>query len=158
MLTPAPILYYGERVLLTLWVGGLWAIGYLAVPTLFAGLDDRMLAGMLAGKMFTAMSFIGLGVGTALLARALMFSARPLSQWRVRLLLMMLVIVLIGEFVLQPMMAELKAGGLVEGSGAAAQFGLLHGVASILYLVNSISGLVLLVLYAAPQGSIRAGE
>jgi hypothetical protein len=40
---------------LTLWVGGFWAIGYLAAPMLFYNLDDRMLAGMLAGKMFTGM-------------------------------------------------------------------------------------------------------
>ena len=64
------ILQYGEQLLVTLWVGSLWAIGYLAVPILFSTLDDRMLAGMLAGKMFTAVSFIGLGCGTALLAMA----------------------------------------------------------------------------------------
>ena len=34
-------------------MGGLWAIGYLAAPVLFASLGDKMLAGMLAGKMFT---------------------------------------------------------------------------------------------------------
>ena len=146
--------YYSERVLLSLWVGGLWAIGYLAVPILFATLEDRMLAGMLAGKMFSAMSFIGLGAGMALLLMALMTSARPLSQWRVRLLLLMLVIVAVGEFVLQPMMAGLKVEGLVEGSETAARFAMLHGVASILYLINSLSGLALLILYAR----IRAGE
>lgn len=146
--------YYSERVLLSLWVGGLWTVGYLAVPILFATLDDRMLAGMLAGKMFTAMSFIGLGAGTALLLMALSASARPLSQWRVRLLLLMLVLVAVGEFVLQPMMAGLKAGGLLEGSEAASRFAMLHGVASILYLLNSLSGLALLILYAR----FRAGE
>ncbi|MGM0593643.1 MAG: DUF4149 domain-containing protein [Pseudomonadota bacterium] len=152
------MLYYGERVLLSLWVGALWAIGYLAVPTLFAVLDDRMLAGMLAGRMFTATSFIGLGVGTVLLLMAVMATARPLAQWRVRLLLLMLVLVAVGEFVLQPMMAGLKAEGLVEGSGAAARFALLHGVASLLYLVNSIAGLVLLVLYLrSPSVPLRAG-
>ena len=158
MLRPLPILFYGERVLLTLWVGGLWGIGYLAVPILFASLDDRMLAGMLAGRMFTALSFIGLGIGTALLVRALMFSVRPLSQWRVRLLILMLLIVVIGEFILQPMMAELKVGGLVEGSEKWAQFARLHGIASILYLINSISGLALLVLYAKPQAFSVEGE
>lgn len=151
------MLYYGERVLLTLWVGSLWAIGYLAVPTLFAALDDRMLAGMLAGRMFSAVSFIGLGAGTALLAMALMSIQRPLSSWRVRILLLMLVIVAVGEFILQPMMAGLKAGGLVEGSSEAARFGLFHGVASILYLVNSLAGLALVALYARPPGVFRAG-
>lgn len=135
-----------EYPLLTLWVGGMWVIGYLAVPILFATLDDRMLAGMLAGKMFTAMSYIGLGAGGLLLVLALL--KRPRSRWRVRLLLLMLLLVAVGEFVLQPMMAELKAMGLVEGSDAAARFGMLHGVSSIIYLLNSLGGVALLILYA----------
>ena len=40
-------------LLITAWVGGLWAIGYLAVPVLFYAQPDRQLAGMLAGQMFT---------------------------------------------------------------------------------------------------------
>ncbi|MEO8342514.1 MAG: DUF4149 domain-containing protein, partial [Gallionella sp.] len=36
----------------TAWVGGLWAIGYLAVPVLFYAQPDRQLAGLLAGQMF----------------------------------------------------------------------------------------------------------
>jgi hypothetical protein len=31
--------YTGERLLLTLWVGSLLSIGYLAVPMAFANLD-----------------------------------------------------------------------------------------------------------------------
>ena len=140
------MLRYVEQVLLTLWVGCLWAIGYLAVPVLFASLDDRILAGMLAGKMFTLVSFIGLGCGSVLLVMALQGSQRAVRDPRVLLLLLMLVVVAVGEFVLQPMMAELKAQGLVEGSETAARFGMLHGVASLLYLINSIGGLVLLLL------------
>lgn len=148
---------YGQQVLVTLWVGSLWAIGYLAVPTLFATLDDRMLAGMLAGKMFTAVSFIGLGCGTALLAMAVLASSRAISDRRVQLLTLMLILVAVGEFVLQPVMAQLKAQGLVEGSGVAARFGMLHGIASLLYLVNSICGLLLLLQAARQQPSLRAG-
>ncbi len=40
-------------------------------------------------------------------------------------------------------MADLKAQGLSEGSRQAADFGRLHGVASILYLIESIGGVVL---------------
>lgn len=146
------MLYYLERVFLALWIGGLWAIGYLAVPVLFATLDDRMLAGMLAGKMFTILSIVGLGIGTVILVKELLLTERPLSFWRVRLLMLMLVIVAASEFFLQPMMEALKAEGLVEGSEAAAQFGVLHGVASVLYLINSLSGLGLLALYFRVRG------
>ena len=57
----------------------------------------------------------------------------------------MLVLVAIGQFDLQPMMAELKAQGLVEGSVAAANFGKLHGVSSILFMITSIAGLILVI-------------
>ena len=46
-------------IAVTLWVGGLWAIGYLAAPVLFSALSDKMLAGMLAGRMFSLIEYIG---------------------------------------------------------------------------------------------------
>lgn len=148
----------GERMLLSLWVGALWSIGYLAVPTLFASLDDRVLAGMVAGKMFTGVSLIGLGCGTALLASFWMQHVQPLRERRVQMLMVMLALVVLGEFILQPQMAALKAEGLIEGSGAAARFGVLHGIASILYFANSVIGMVLLVMMGLPrQESLRAG-
>lgn len=150
------MLRYAEQLLLTLWVGSLWAIGYLAVPILFATLDERMLAGMLAGKMFTAVSFIGLGCGAGLLAITIAAGSRALREPRVIVLVLMLALVAVGEFVLQPMMAELKLQGLVEGSAAAARFGMLHGIASLLYLINSLCGLVLLLLAARRPTGLRA--
>jgi len=145
------MLNYGERILLTLWVGGLWSIGYLAVPILFATLDDRMLAGMLAGKMFTALSYIGLFCGGALLVASLYSTQQALRSWKVRLLILMLVIVAVGEFWIQPLMAELKVGGLVEGTEKWSSFARLHGLASSLYLVNSLCGLALLLLTSRRQ-------
>jgi hypothetical protein len=76
----------------------------------------------------------------------------------VQLLLLMLLLVVIGEFVLQPQMAALKAEGIIEGSGAAARFGVLHGIASLLYLINSLTGIVLLVMMGLPRyQQLRAG-
>lgn len=133
-----------EQVLITLWIGGLWVIGYVVAPVLFATLDDRMLAGMLAGKMFTVIAYIGLFAGVVLLA-AERFRPQGARRWRLWVLIAMLVLVAIGEFVLQPQMAALKAAGLPkELSGS--QFAMLHGVASVLYLINSLLGLALLVV------------
>ena len=39
-----------ERILLTLWVGSLWVVGFVVAPVLFAELDDRALAGSTAGS------------------------------------------------------------------------------------------------------------
>ena len=55
-----------ERILLTLWVGGMWTIGYLVAPVLFGTLNDRQLAGDLAGFLFKIIGIIGLVSGVIL--------------------------------------------------------------------------------------------
>lgn len=135
-------LLVGERILLTLWVGGLWAIGYIAAPTLFSLLDDKAMAGNLAGQMFHIISYVGLVCGTLLMVSVFQ---RSRLQWQVWLLFLMLILVASGEFILQPMMAELKSQGLLEGSPIKKQFGILHGVASTIYLVVSLCGLSLVM-------------
>jgi len=135
-----------ETVLQTLWIGGLWVIGYVVTPILFASLDERRLAGELAGHMFTAINYIGLACGTLLLAFAVLKSGGSLlKDRRIMVLLLMLVLIAISAFVLQPMMQELKLAGIVPDSEAAAQFGQLHGVSSVLYLLTSLLGLFLLL-------------
>ena len=142
-----------ERLLTTLWVGALWSIGYLAVPILFATLEDRAMAGMLAGKMFTTVNYLGLVCGGALLVGSL-YANRWRPGWRFALLAVMLLMVAVLTFWVQPMMAELKAQGLVVGSMPAAQFGRLHGVSSILYLLTSLCGLALVLVAFAPNPSL----
>ncbi len=131
-----------ERIVASLWVGGLCVTGYLVVPTLFASLDDRQLAGRLAGTLFELMSYVGLLAGVYLLVMLLVRSGqRRIREWRVWALVAMLVLVATGAFVLQPMMQELKAGGIIDGSVQAAKFGRLHGVSSVLFMITSLLGL-----------------
>jgi len=141
-----------ERVLLTAWVGGLWAIGYLAAPVLFKVLEDRRMAGELAGHMFKIIAIVGLVCGTLLLVAALQrHGVRWLRSWRGWTLVAMLVLVALGLFVLQPMIQEVKALGLVEGSEQVRRFGMLHGVSSILYLFTSVGGLALVACGLVPR-------
>lgn len=132
-----------------LWVGGMWAVGYLAVPLLFRSLADRQLAGMLAGKMFSLMAFVGLVCALYLLFYHLQQHGKVAWQkTAVRLVLIMLALLVIGEFVLQPMMSYLKMRALplaVMQSAFATEFKALHGVASILYLVQSLLGATLVL-------------
>ncbi len=137
----------GERLLITLWVGALWSIGYLAIPTLFATLPDRMLAGMLAGRMFTPLSYIGLVCGGLLLAGEFYrHGLGALRRPRGGIVLLMLVLVAVGQFWLQPIMVQLKSGGLVEESAQAAAFARLHGISATLFLINSLCGALLVAL------------
>lgn len=132
-----------ERILLTAWTGGMWAIGYIAAPTLFSLLDDRKMAGQLAGQMFHIINWIGLICGILLLITVFKRYGR---NWQLWILLVMVLLVANSEFILQPMMTELKAQGLLEGSEAKARFGMLHGISSILYLLTSTMGLVLVAV------------
>ena len=132
-----------DRILLTLWVGGMWSIGYVVAPVLF-GMLERQLAGEVAGRLFTIMSYIGLVCGVLLLLSVLFQRGlQDWRHWRVLVLLGMLVVIILGQFVLQPMMVELKAAGLL--GEVKEQFGRLHGISSVLFLINSLAGLALVV-------------
>ncbi len=135
-------------IVITLWVGGLWAAGYFAF-TLFHSLQDRQLAGMLAGRMFTVVAYIGMGSAFYLLIHRLaQFGAAALKQGVFWTVLVMLVLTLAGHFGIQPLLAGLKAQALpvdVMHSIFADRFKTWHGVASIAYLVEGLLGLVLVL-------------
>jgi hypothetical protein len=72
-----------ERLLLTLWVGSLWAIGYLAVPMAFINLNDVPLAADYAGQLFFAVNVLGIGCGVVLIISKLIQSkAKAMKSWR----------------------------------------------------------------------------
>ena len=135
--------------LVTLWVGGLWIVGYLAVPLLFKGISDSMLAGLVAGSMFTVLAWIGLGAGCFLLGLLSRLNGRAVTReplaW---VLVAMLVLTAVGQFGIQPLMADLKAQAWprhVMDSAGADSFRLWHGVSSVMHLALSVLGLVLVL-------------
>lgn len=136
-----------------LWVGGLWAIGYLAAPTLFYHMDDRMLAGFLAGRMFTWIAFVGMVCGGWLLVHRLMRAGGgALKQAAFWIVLVMLLLTLAQHFGIQPILQELKDQALpqdVMKSLFKDRFAAWHGVSSVVYLIESVLGLVLV----AKQGA-----
>jgi len=136
---------------ITAWVGGLWAIGYLAVPVLFRAQPDKQLAGMLAGQMFVVLGYLGLVCGTYLLLVRLRESGKAALREPVFLIVVaMLVITLVIQFEIQPLMAALKSKALpldVMHSEYSSQFRNLHGLSSILYLIESLLGAILAIKY-----------
>ena len=136
-------------IAITLWVGGMWAIGYMAAPVLFASLNDRQLAGVIAGKLFALIGWVGLGSAAYLLIFLI-------SRWGGRffkssvfwLVLIMALLVVASQFGIQPLIAQLKADALpreVMESVLRDRFATWHGVSSILYLIQSMLGLWLVV-------------
>jgi len=135
---------------ITVWVGGLWGIGYIAVPVLFRTLPDKMQAGLLAGNMFTLVGYIGITCAIYLLVYHLRESGKAaIGQLVFRVVVAMLLLGMVIQFGIQPIMSDLKAQALptdVMHRSYASQFRMLHGVSSILYLLQSLLGAVLVVI------------
>ena len=139
------------RLLVVLWVGALLAFGAIAVPTVFALVEDRVLAGNVAGQMFYLVGWLGVVCGLGLLLLA--FGRGRRGAWRqpvVWLLLGMLMLVLAGHFGIAPHMADLKVQALplaVMDSPHAAAFRFWHRISTALYAVLGMLGVVLAVQY-----------
>lgn len=137
----------------TFWVGTLWAVGFVVAPTLFSTLSDRALAGTIAGSLFNIVAWLSIFCATALLA--LLFQASRSEQNKPSkglfyLILGMVGCTLIGYFGLQPHMAELRLvlHSITDAAviaDAKKQFGILHGVSTGIYVVQSLLGAALIV-------------
>jgi hypothetical protein len=131
------------RVLLvTFWVGSLWTVGYVVAPMLFATLTDRAQAGTLAGLFFKTEAWISLICGVSLLAILWAERQNPKRIVQIKLVIVMMLCTVLGYFCLQPYMAELRAiaaqsGGIMDDA-MRSRFGMLHGAASAMYLIQSV--------------------
>ncbi|AFJ85538.1 Putative transmembrane protein [Burkholderia sp. KJ006] len=138
------------RLLSAVWVGSLLTIGYAVAPVLFRTLE-RMTAGSVAAQLFRIEAILGVVCGVLLLALSNQQVRRGSGDYRrVRwIVAAMIACVLIGYFALQPFMnalrvAAMDAGTDIANSPYASRFGMLHGVSSLFYLVESVLGLMLI--------------
>ncbi|MGZ2744395.1 DUF4149 domain-containing protein [Burkholderia stagnalis] len=138
------------RLLSAVWVGSLLTIGYAVAPVLFNSLE-RMTAGSVAAQLFRIEAILGAVCGVLLLVLSNQQVRRGCDDYRrVRWILAAMVgCVLVGYFALQPFMnalrvAAMEAGTDVAHSAHASRFGMLHGVSSLFYLVESVLGLMLI--------------
>lgn len=136
-------------VSISLWVGGLWAIGYMVAPVLFSSLGDRQLAGMVAGKLFALIGWVGLGISSYLVVFLVTrWRGQALRRVVLWIALAMALLAAISLFGIQPLMAQLKADAMplqVMESVLRDRFSTWHGVSSILYLIQSLLGLCLVL-------------
>ena len=141
--------HHTASLAITAWVGGLWAIGYIAVSILFRAQPDKQLAGMLSGQMLTVVGYIGIVCGTYLLLYRLAISGKAAMRERVFwLVAAMLAITLLLQFGIYPLMADIKLQAQspdVMHSASAPRFKMWHGISSIMYLVESLLGAALVI-------------
>lgn len=145
-------------LLAVIWAGSLWTVGYMVAPTLFTVLESRETAGMIAGHLFRIEAIVGVVTGILLLLLCNVMIRRGAHGFRTLrwLVLGMLACVLIGYFGVQPFMADLKEKAELLGVGVSespykARFGMLHGVSSVFYLVQSLLALTLIWRVSSPS-------
>ena len=131
-------------------MGALWIVGFVAAPVLFGTIEDRALAGTVAGRLFTQTAYIGFVCGAVLLAARWRETTGALRRDRYAwVVAAMLALSAIGHFGLQPVIAGLRDAGYAAaapGSPERAAFGAWHGAASAVYLLVSLLGLGLVWL------------
>jgi membrane protein required for beta-lactamase induction len=136
-----------ERLLLSLWVGGLWVTGAVFAPALFT-YYLRPVAADIAGRLFSAMSLVGLACGSLLVVLAVLrVRSGVWRDWRAGLLAVMLVVTAIGEFGIAARMRVMRQAMVHHSSSAEyrEEFTRLHGTANTLYILTGILGAVLVV-------------
>lgn len=132
----------------TVWAGVLWTTGYLTAPTLFAVLQDRSLAGSIAGILFSRVAYLGMVAAALLLiSQSLALGRAFLRERLTRVTLIMVTLVLIGHFGVQPQIAALRQLGATGTTAFVAW----HGIASLLYLAQSLLAIVLIFAAARPR-------
>ena len=155
-------LRYAALLALTLWVGGLLALGGIAAPAIFDVLDAQAgpgsgsLAGAVFGetlRRFHLLSYACAGVLLlALLARAVL---GPRPRWfglRAGTVLAMLLASLYSGMIVSGRIEGLRAeigvapSSLPESDPRRAAFGQLHATSSALQLIPIFGGLMLLFL------------
>jgi len=145
-----------HAIALTLWIGGMWTVGLLVAPTLFYSMNDRVAAGSIAGRLFTLVAYTGIGCAVYLLLfRVVRFGAAGLKQGRFWIVMAMLMLILIGQFGVQPVLAAIKDQALpaeVMESVFRDRFATWHGVASVLYLIECLLGVLLVWLQGREPG------
>jgi hypothetical protein len=133
-------------IITTLWVGGLWITSAWAY-VLFKTLNDRVLAGQIAGQFFTIMAYIGMVAAIyLLLARLFKYGSQAFKQTYFWVLVLMFLLVLAGQYGIQPVLAQLKNAALpadVMQSVFADRFKTWHGIASMAYVFECVLGLVI---------------
>jgi hypothetical protein len=135
-------------ILAGLWVGSLCTLGFLVIPTIFASLQDRQVAGMIAAAIFQVEAYLSVAVCLGLLIFANLLIKRKVEHYRsIRwITLVLLLCSLLTCFGLIPYMDALRQEALLLGvpvmaSPSASLFGRLHGISSGLFLIQSLLGL-----------------
>jgi Domain of unknown function (DUF4149) len=119
------------QVLVVLWAGSLWSLLWVAAA-LFRFLSDRHTAGLIAARLFSIETYLGLAV--AVLALLLPVRARFLPGFGAVALLAS------NEWILKAAMTQAQA----HGGTAFLSFGAWHGISAGFYVLACLCVLIMI--------------
>jgi hypothetical protein len=122
------------RVLLTLWAGSLWSLLWVAA-TLFQLQSDRHSAGLIAARLFSIETYIGLAVA----AMALLLPGRA----RFGLGFAAAAVLAANEWIFKRAMSAAQS----HASAWGVSFGAWHGLSAALYLLACVCVVVVVYKY-----------
>lgn len=124
-----------------LWWGSLSAIGFMAVPMLFANLPQASMAGFMAAKLFAAQTWVSLACGLVLLVLAKDKASNTIQPWARAAL----------GFVLAGMlMALVVQYGISPKIVQRENLKLWHGLGTLLYALQWLCAALVLWRTSAP--------
>jgi hypothetical protein len=127
-----------------LWWGSLTAIGFVAVPLLFANLPSASLAGQTAAKLFTAQTWISVVCGLMVLIASRSGGEPARMDWgsgALAFVIAGLLLAILGEFAVAPRIV------------ARHDLAFWHGVGTALYALQWACTLIVLWKLSAPISS-----
>lgn len=137
----------GEKILLTLWVGGHWVVGFMMVPLvrdMLAGEGYASLRGEILSTLFKVMTLMAVAAGVLLLLLTLL--RLGWKHWRNLIICAVIAVAVVLLGWVYPQMAAAEAG--------SEAFGKLHGASMILYLVLGALGLALVAFEDDPRAQL----
>lgn len=114
------------RLLLVLWAGSLWSLALWVAPTLFFAQPDRHLAGLLAARLFSVETYLGIVVA------ALGFALPVRGQ--LRALYIAVGLLVINEWIVKRLLEQART----QGAALGLSFGAWHGVSMVGYLIGCL--------------------
>ena len=135
-------------ILATLWVGGLWSM-LMVTSVLFHKIPSAYIAGAIAEDMFTYINYFGLITSLFLIFVGYKKNGiKLLKKSYFWIIFMMLVVIMINYFGVNPFLEALKIEALskeVMESVFSERYRTWHGIASGAYLLECFLGIMLVL-------------
>ena len=148
------------RLCLALMLGMLVIPGYVVAPLLFAHAGSLAMAGMLAGQIFhmTNLGLMMIAAAVIVFWLRMRSSGMDIGRLRWSLLAVVAALIVINEYSVSPVLADLKMqigvmDLVAEDHPLRQKFGMWHGISAVIHLVASLTAAALVAL-----GPTKPGE